>query len=299
MTVLQVIALILSDVIGDPLEMIASGPTVPHVTDKKAVMDILEKFGLKEDKLVKDIEDNTRTCKAKENSLNIIIGNNKIATSAAKSVAIHLNYNCYVWSRQLQGEAHVLGEIYARITHYISLKQRISQDQAKLLMETLHKELMKLSCEHPELTTDILNLIKMMEKAEQRPFCLIGAGEPTVNVTGTGKGGRNQELVLAYMIKLKELREAHGPDIDSEDECLDCVFTSVGTDGQDGPCDAAGAVVDPTVFITAQDQGLHPMRSLSDNDSYGFFSTLNFGKNLIKTGLTGTNVMDIHILLMR
>lgn len=313
---LQVLGLILSDIIGDPLETIASGPTVPQVLATEAAKMIIDKFKLQvpasvrthlstctESKANVSKQDMSGDCVGHSNAFNIIIGSNKTASEAAKETAMSLGYACYSWTLRLEGEAKVLGEMYALICHYLQLRRVLCEGALDALSTQLQGCLDKLVRDHPQLEHDVSNLVKMMETVEvkeEKPFCLVGAGEPTVTVTGGGKGGRNQELVLAYAVKLRELRDLHksGP-LGGGGTCASSVFVSVGTDGQDGDCDGAGAMVDPSSLDSAEDQGLDPERSLLDNDSYTFFSHLNFGKNLIKTGLTGTNVMDLHLLLLR
>jgi hydroxypyruvate reductase len=112
--------------------------------------------------------------------------------------------------------------------------------------------------------------------ALQHPVCVVGSGETTVVVKGNGMGGRNQEFALSMI-------------------GCECVFGSVGTDGIDGPTDAAGAVIDPTTARRAAALGLDPRRFLEDNDSYHFFSALN---DLLRTGPTGTNVGDVQVALI-
>jgi hydroxypyruvate reductase len=116
---------------------------------------------------------------------------------------------------------------------------------------------------------------------EPRPGCLIASGETTVRVTGRGRGGRNQELALGM---LRDLPGAGG----------DLVAASVGTDGIDGPTDAAGAIVDSTTAARAAAAGLDPVRYLDDNNAYAFFDCLG---DLVRTGTTGTNVGDLQIIL--
>jgi hydroxypyruvate reductase len=113
------------------------------------------------------------------------------------------------------------------------------------------------------------------------PLCIISSGETTVRVTGAGKGGRNQEMALA----LAEFDGAAGT----------WAMASVGTDGIDGPTDAAGAVVDATTAGRAARAGLAPIEFLNDNNAYAFFSALG---DLIHTGPTGTNVGDVQIFLL-
>jgi glycerate 2-kinase len=116
----------------------------------------------------------------------------------------------------------------------------------------------------------------------RRPACLVSGGETTVKVIGNGLGGRNQEFVLASAIALSGLE--------------DVVVLSCGTDGTDGPTDAAGAIADGQTEIRAQDRGMNARDYLSNNDSYHFFHALD---DLILTGPTLTNVMDIRILLVK
>jgi hydroxypyruvate reductase len=117
------------------------------------------------------------------------------------------------------------------------------------------------------------------------PACVIGSGEPTVHVRGTGRGGRNQEFVLGALPAI----EAITPRPKS------IVLASVGTDGIDGPTDAAGAIVDLTTSVRARAGGLHPDAALALNDSYPFFAALG---DLVRWGPTGTNVGDLHVLLI-
>ena len=122
-------------------------------------------------------------------------------------------------------------------------------------------------------------------------LCLISGGEPTVTVVGEGRGGRNQELALAFSLCHHQLKKT---DLTCETKC---VLLSLGTDGQDGPTDAAGAMGHYSLTHTAIEQGLDGADYLRRNDSNSFFSRLDGGRYLVKTGLTGTNVMDIHCLI--
>jgi glycerate-2-kinase len=110
---------------------------------------------------------------------------------------------------------------------------------------------------------------------------LISGGETVVTVTGEGKGGRNMELALSFAIEIKGMKGI--------------TMISAGTDGTDGPTDAAGAIVDGQTIIKARDMGLDPSEYLNNNDSYNLFSKID---SLLITGPTGTNVMDIQIVLI-
>ena len=117
---------------------------------------------------------------------------------------------------------------------------------------------------------------------EGRPLCIVSSGETTVHVTGHGKGGRNQEFALAAAAPLAR---AGAP----------AIVASVGTDGIDGPTDAAGALADSTTIERARAAGLVPDRYLADNNAYAFFAALG---DLIHTGPTGTNVGDLQVILL-
>ncbi len=123
----------------------------------------------------------------------------------------------------------------------------------------------------------VLKEILRNNRPVRRPACILSGGETTVTVRGNGLGGRNQEFVLAAAIAL----EGFGP----------VTMFSAGTDGSDGPTDAAGAIADETTIRRLPDA----RAALADNDSYRYFERLN---GLIKTGPTGTNVMDVRILLI-
>jgi len=133
-------------------------------------------------------------------------------------------------------------------------------------------------------TTAVAHVRAMLARAEglARPACIVSSGETTVHVTGQGKGGRNQEFALAAAATLAEDRRT-------------AAIASVGTDGVDGPTDAAGAVADSATVDRAAAAGLVPARYLSDNNAYAFFDALG---DLIHTGPTGTNVGDLQVILL-
>ena len=117
---------------------------------------------------------------------------------------------------------------------------------------------------------------------QPRPLCVISSGETTVHVTGGGKGGRKQEFALAAAALLTDLDAP-------------AALASVGTDGIDGPTDAAGAIADSTTMARARARGLAPDPFLADNNAYAFFDALG---DLIHTGPTGTNVGDLQVILL-
>ena len=246
-----IVSLILSDVIGDRLDVIASGPTAPDPTTYTDALAVLEKYGLME----KAPPAVVRLLKAGEKGLlpetpkpwspvfhhviNSIIGNNRSALEAARLKALDFGLNGEIMADDITGEARKTGKWLARKA-----------------------------------------LAAMLEKGEE-PFCMVSGGETTVTVTGKGKGGRNMELALAFALEIEGT-----PGI---------TLLSAGSDGTDGPTDAAGAMVDGMTAIRARNMGLDPEAYLRDNDSYTFFRKAG---GLFVTGPTGTNVMDMQFIFI-
>ena len=249
----QVVSLLLSDVIGDALDTIASGPTYPDSTSFADCMDILDRYGLRpklpaavrrrlEAGAGQEVEDTPKEgdpCFAR--SRNHLIGNNLLAIEAAVRRAAALGYHTLVLSSRIRGEAREVAAVHAAIAQEVSTSGR----------------------------------------PVSPPACIISGGETTVTLRGRGKGGRNQELALAAAAPLENWRRI--------------TMLSGGTDGSDGPTGAAGAIVDGTTVERARRSGLSPAAFLADNDSYHFFKALD---DLVITGPTLTNVMDLQIILV-
>jgi glycerate 2-kinase len=248
-----VVALLLSDVVGDPLDVIASGPTVPDPSTFADCLTIMARYGLA-DKLpasvVKLLRDGAGaliadTPKAGDEVFkkvqNLVVGSNRVALLAAAEEARRLGYQALILSSFMQGEAR---EIAWALTG-------------------IGKE------------------IVLSDNPIPSPACILAGGETTVKICGRGKGGRNQELALAAAIALKDWSHI--------------ALLSAGTDGTDGPTDAAGAFVDGETCQKALQRGMNPGNYLADNDSYNFFEPLG---QLLKTGPTRTNVMDLICLLV-
>lgn len=247
----SVISLILSDVVGDPLEVIASGPTVPDPTTFQDALDILKKYGL----LNSIPESISRTLKNGalgkvdetpkpgdprfRNIFNQIIGSNQMAATAALEQVKQEKMNGLLLTTSIQGESRKVGVMLSAIAQQLS----------------------------------------MTATSIQSPACIITGGETTVTLTGNGKGGRNQEMALSTVRYLAGL-----PDI---------IFISVATDGDDGPTNAAGAVVTGNTLNRAVKAGMDPDEYLRRNDSYTFFSALD---DLLLPGPTLTNVNDLHFI---
>jgi glycerate 2-kinase len=252
------VTLILSDVIGDRLDVIASGPTVPDSTCFADASRIIDNYGLRQTAprpVVARIDRGvagavSETAKAKEagflKNRTMIVGSIAQALVAAWEAAASLGLKPEIITRELQGEA-----------------SKVAADLARSARA---------------------------ERAGLRPGevrCLLFGGETTVTVRGKGRGGRNQELALAFA---REIAGEKG-----------ITLLSAGTDGTDGPTDAAGAIVDGKMALQAAKNGISLDEYLADNDSYSFFERFDAAtgkKTHFKPGPTGTNVMDIHAIIL-
>ncbi len=248
----RVISLILSDVIGDRLDVIASGPTSPDKTTFSEAIQVLKKYDLfdKAPQKVRDLllrgekgsirETPKEDDQVFEKVTNTIIGSSIKALKAAQAKAVSLEFKTEIISAEITGEAR--------------------QAALHLAKKALDKK---------------------RDKKTASPLCLISGGETTVTVKGSGLGGRNMELALSFAVAI--------------DGAEGITLLSAGTDGTDGPTDAAGAVVDGQTIAHARSLGLDPHLYLDNNDSYNFFKQAG---GLFITGPTGTNVMDIQIVLI-
>lgn len=249
----RVISLLLSDVVGDDLDVIASGPTVPDTSTYADCKRVLEHYHLL-DKVpagVRQIVDSgvageiadtpDAQAPAFKSVTNLVVGSNRDALAAARVKATELGYAPLILTSRLEGEA---------------------RDAARFL-------------------TQILTEVHHSGNPMAPPLCLLSAGETTVTLKGNGKGGRNTELALAAADYLAGLP--------------DCVLLSAGTDGNDGPTDAAGAIVDGETHARALNKNLDPAQALTDNDSYSLFAATG---DLLITGPTRTNVMDLQVGLI-
>ena len=235
-----VLSLILSDVIGDDLAVIGSGPTAPDPSTFAEARQVLRKYGLEAPPEVmrRLSQDAPETPKPGDELFlkvrNVIVGSNRQALDAAARRATQLGYRPVIVSHSVEGEAREVAAAYAA-----------------------------------------------MARQTTGPVCLISGGEPTVTMRGKGKGGRNQEFALAAAIALADARHI--------------VALSAGTDGTDGPTDAAGAIVDGETLGRAEKLGFSAGQYLEENNAYPLLEAVG---DLLKTGPTGTNVMDIQLMLV-
>lgn len=236
----QIASLILSDVVGNPFEAIASGPTAPDPSTREDAIAILKKYDLIEKipaVILQVLRDSPETPKPNtpffERVQNVLVGSNSLAAQAGLEMAKSLGFHTHFLGDTWQGEA---------------------------------REVARELCRHFKLNYD-------------RPFCLIAGGETTVTLRGHGKGGRNQELALAAAVEMNGFEN--------------CMLITLATDGEDGPTDAAGAVVTGETCPRGERLGTDAQAFLSQNDAYSYFEALG---DLVKIGATGTNVNDLTLM---
>ena len=248
-----VTSLILSDVVGDDLDVIASGPTVPDSSTFHDAEQVLKGYGIW-DQLSASVRNHLEkgsaghiadTPKPGDTAFKkcsqVLVGTNLQALQAAGQKAQKLGYNPLILSSKVGGEAREVAKFF----------------------------------------TAIANEVMSSNNPMEPPVCLLAGGETTVTISGEGRGGRNQEFALAAAIAI--------------DGVNNVVVLSGGTDGTDGPTDAAGAMADGATIARARQKNMAPKDFLRRNDSYRFFHKLG---DLVITGPTRTNVMDIYMLLV-
>ncbi|NWT66683.1 GLCTK kinase, partial [Prunella himalayana] len=297
----RVVSLILSDVIGDPLDIIASGPTAASSHSVQDCLQILTKYNLLHS-LPKSVEmvlssSPTKPTAAENYShvSNIILGSNTLALEEARRQAEGLGYAAVVLSAAVQGEVGCVASLYCQLIQLVCL--RFASLGAGPLGEELRGDLLQLAAELHIPGLDLEQFLQALRGlGPNRPVCILAGGETTVQLQGTGKGGRNQELALRVGLGLHKAQATGGSSPQGRCEIL---FLSGGTDGQDGPTEAAGAFCSPGLVAEALQEGLDVEAFLRNNDSYTFFNQFQGGQHLLVTGLTGTNVMDIQAILIR
>jgi glycerate 2-kinase len=247
-------ALILSDVLGDDLSAIASGPTVPDPTTFADAIDVFKAKGVwgqvpanvrrhLEQGLQGNLPETPKPGdKAFKHTAHTLIGSNAISVSAIMKASEALGYEAKLYSDHLCGEA---------------------RDEAEKL---------------------VIHAKQLINNGIARPVALLAGGETTVTLKGNGRGGRNQEMALAFACAA----EKHGL-------TGNWTFLSGGTDGRDGPTDAAGGLVDPDTIQRMRHAGIDPLALLDNNDAYNALKTAG---DLLDTGATGTNVADLQVLLI-
>ncbi|ESS71980.1 glycerate 2-kinase Gck [Methyloglobulus morosus KoM1] len=248
-------ALILSDVIGDDLSAIASGPTVPDETTFDDAIGLLKFKNIwhKVPESVRHYLECGQQGEARETAKpddacfaqtsHTLIGSNTISVKAIMKTAQEQGFDAFLYNANLCGEA---------------------RDEAEKLVQFA---------------------LTHINTAGNRPIALLAGGETTVTLKGNGRGGRNQEMAFAFAIRAEQAKLPGN-----------WVFLSGGTDGRDGPTDAAGGMVDSGTIQRMQAAGINPAELLANNDSY---RALKASHDLLMTGATGTNVADLQVLLIQ
>jgi glycerate 2-kinase len=249
----SIVSLILSDVIGDDLDVIACGPTVPDSSTFEQAKQVLTRYGIWDrvpdsvrERVEKGVEGTIEdTAKPGDPAFQKdsweLVGTNLQALTAARSEAERQGYHTIILSGMIEGETSEVAKVHTAIAK-----------------EAVHSG-----------------------NPHSPPLCVLSGGETTVTIKGKGKGGRNQEFALVAALE-----------IEGEEHML---ILSGGSDGNDGPTDAAGAVADGGTVSRARAKGMDPLDYLQRNDSYPFFEALG---DLLMTGPTRTNVMDVRIMLI-
>ncbi|EHJ46423.1 Hydroxypyruvate reductase [Solidesulfovibrio carbinoliphilus subsp. oakridgensis] len=250
------LGLLLSDVVGDDLDVIASGPTVADPTTGADALAVLARYGVT-DKVAPEalaVLDDVAAGRAPDTpkpgdpvfarTRTVLVGTNFQALLAARDKAREFGYDTVVLTSHLTGEAREMANLF------LGMARDIAEYGVPL----------------------------------SRPACVIAGGETTVTLRGPGKGGRNQEMALAFLAGLA--RQAKSAE--------EAVFLAASTDGSDGPTDATGAFASLDILRRGLELGLDPALYLVENDAYHYFEAVG---RLLKTGPTNTNVCDIKVLL--
>jgi glycerate 2-kinase len=248
------LTLILSDVVGDPLDVIASGPTVPDPSTFTDALGIVQHYRLEGEVPPTVLAHLQRGAAGSvpetpkgdalffRSTINLLVGNNAMAIAAAAAKARQLGYSTLILSTTITGETRPVAGMHAAMA----------------------REIVATGNPLPP------------------PVCLMSGGETTVTLRGNGKGGRNQEFALAAALEIEDL-----PGV---------LILSAGTDGTDGPTDATGAFADGTTVRRGRAANLDALSHLEKNDAYPFFAALH---DLLQTGPTNTNVMDLRLVLVK
>lgn len=336
-----IISLIISDIVSDPIDLIASGPTVYKAKPTKEVLEIVKKYDLLKDvegglkallnsKEPKEEKDVLNKKKQFKHVHNVIIGNNLIAMNAAREASLRKNLQSIILRNDVQGDVQIVSNAYTHFAFLVCLALEKLIDRRNFFENIKSDAILAVDARKVDEIFDVV------EENSGQGIILIGGGEPTVKVKGSGQGGRNQELALYFSLDWL-LKVKQNPNLSK----YEVIILSGGTDGQDGPTDAAGAFGYPAIApiildlqekvkklekikklppgdfnipfidfnvenmpknlesIAKEIENLIPMNVLKENNTYNFYSRFKKGEDLIKTGLTGTNVMDLHFVYIR
>ncbi|XP_049789579.1 glycerate kinase [Schistocerca nitens] len=290
----QIISLILSDVVEDNLGYIASGPTVPNTDGINDALNIIKKYDLL-DRIPLSVS--TVLCNTASHALdcfphtqNLIIGNNSVALYSAATEASVNGYHPVILTRSIFHSVQEVCRAYILLVTNIC-KFLSGQISEKKFLNTFATVTYNIPVE-TDLQEKLLQGLYNFGKTNG--LCLLAGGETTVQVKGKGKGGRNQELALLFSLSLQDALKDE-PDLNN----YNILLLSAGTDGIDGPTEAAGAIGYNQQVEIAEKCNLNITEYLKNNDSHNFYLKLGISDDLIITGHTGTNVMDVHIIIIK
>lgn len=277
----RIVSLIVSDIIGDPLNLIASGPTIPFAAPRTSPAKVLEKYNLVSstpDSVAQAIQKNENNHKTSTvNSDVFLIGNNRLAIEAAMEKASSFGFSPVFLSAEVEGDVAVVSRAFFELGTAAREFGTDSREDFKARLAGVAKVLSA----QPNFIDDLVSALGCNSK----PICIVSGGECTVTVTGDGLGGRNQELALRFS---KLCRDATVNDL---------LLLSAGTDGIDGNNTAAGAIggsqIGGPLITTTMMQDF-----INRNDSFNFYQCFDAGYQ-ITVGHTGTNVMDVTLLMVR
>ena len=284
----EVVTLILSDVVGDPIDIIASGPTSENKDSSFDAINIIKKYSLFEElpSSIKYILERKEDSKEfpKENVKNIVIGSNTISIGAATSAAKSLDLCPVELSNTIVGNVTDIATKYAGLVRvFCDFKiGNIDIHNLKEKLKILNIPGLKFDIDEKNVATSLI---------KNKPLCLILGGETTVKINGKGIGGRNQQLALEFSKSIHNLRD--------ELQNHKIYFLSAGTDGIDGPTEAAGALGYLDLVSDCKENNIDPDIYINNNDTYNFFRKFRNGELHILTGHTNTNVMDLHLILIK
>lgn len=286
----KVYSYVISDIVGDPVDLIASGPTViGHGADENAnAKAILMKYKLWDQLPMSAAQVIDRSKTTEHASIPgelFLLGSNDTAVKSIVERANLQGLKSIILSKKIQGNVRTVSEMYVSLAELIynfkidKLSVGALEDRIKQLFH---------GTAYDDLTPN--EFLASLAESKNQSILIVGAGEPTVCLEGDGKGGRNQELALRFSYGIRA-RQVGSDRI---------YFLSAGTDGIDGPTDMAGAIGGAFVAQAYDQMGsaADGMAFAKRNDSYRFYSSVGEGEYFVKTGHTGTNVMDIHLLLV-
>ena len=271
----KVFTVVLSDVLGDRLDSISSGPASPDLSTVEEVLSIVEKYKLNisktSDPVCVNEYLNKETPKSLDNTQTVITGSVRTLCNSAALIASEMGYTPHILCTEMNCEAREAGRMISAIAKQID--KAASYNEAS----GIYSESQRSEASNTE--NDILSEVASAS-AFKRPCAIIFGGETVVTVKGDGKGGRNQELVLSAAEGIEGIENL--------------LIFSIGSDGTDGPTDAAGGIIDGGTIKRLKEKGIKLQETLNNNDSY---KGLSAADALIITGPTGTNVNDLTVIL--